>query len=70
MTGLQAVPVCMNLFVSVPVMAGVSQLSTRDVTATSATVFWTRPAVAYDSYHLTFSSQVHALMGRWEELAS
>ncbi|XP_060948504.1 tenascin-X-like [Limanda limanda] len=39
------------------VMSGVSQLRTQDVTETSVTLLWSRPAVQYDSYHLTFSSQ-------------
>ncbi|XP_029023542.1 tenascin-R isoform X2 [Betta splendens] len=39
------------------VMAGVSQLSTRDISETSATLVWTPPAVQYDSYHITFTSQ-------------
>ncbi|XP_034456486.1 tenascin-X isoform X1 [Hippoglossus hippoglossus] len=39
------------------VMSGVSQLRTQDVTETSVTLLWSRPAVQYDSYLLTFSSQ-------------
>lgn len=40
------------------VMLGVSQLSTRDITETSVTLVWTPPPVQYDSYHITFTSQV------------
>ncbi|CAN9503596.1 unnamed protein product [Ophioblennius macclurei] len=39
------------------VMSAVPQLSARDITETSATLVWTPPAVRYDAYHLTFSSQ-------------
>ncbi|KAM6899365.1 tenascin-like [Xenentodon cancila] len=39
------------------VMSGVSQLSTRDITETSATLVWTPPPVQYDTYHITFTSQ-------------
>ncbi|CAB1451494.1 unnamed protein product [Pleuronectes platessa] len=38
-------------------MSGVSQLRTQDVTETSVTLLWSQPAVQYDSYLLTFSSQ-------------
>ncbi|XP_063755664.1 tenascin-X [Eleginops maclovinus] len=38
-------------------MSGVSQLSTRDITETDVTLFWTPPRVQYDTYHLIFSSQ-------------
>ncbi|KAG7999804.1 Tenascin [Nibea albiflora] len=40
------------------VMSGVSQLSTRDIAETSVTLVWTPPPVQYDSYHITFTSQV------------
>ncbi|XP_049457390.1 tenascin isoform X2 [Epinephelus fuscoguttatus] len=39
------------------VMSGVSQLSTRDITETSVTLFWTAPPVQYDTYYITFTSQ-------------
>ncbi|XP_056255296.1 tenascin isoform X1 [Seriola aureovittata] len=39
------------------VMSGVSQLSTRDITETSVTLVWTPPAVQYETYHITFTSQ-------------
>ncbi|XP_062265533.1 tenascin-X isoform X1 [Platichthys flesus] len=39
------------------VMSGVSQLRTQDVTESSVTLLWSQPAVQYDSYLLTFSSQ-------------
>ncbi|XP_061597417.1 tenascin-X isoform X2 [Cololabis saira] len=39
------------------VMSGVSQLTTRDITETSVTLVWTPPAVQYDMYHITFTSQ-------------
>ncbi|KAJ8000129.1 hypothetical protein DPEC_G00201640 [Dallia pectoralis] len=38
-------------------MSGVSQLSTKDITESSVTLFWTPPPVQYDTYHLTFISQ-------------
>ncbi|XP_068603615.1 tenascin-like [Brachionichthys hirsutus] len=39
------------------VMSGVSQLSTRVVTETSATLAWTPPPVQYDSFYITFTSK-------------
>ncbi|XP_047461488.1 tenascin isoform X1 [Mugil cephalus] len=39
------------------VMSGVSRLSSRDVTETSVTLVWTPPAVQYETYHITFTSQ-------------
>lgn len=39
-------------------MSGVSQLNTKDVTESSVTLFWTPPPVQYDTYHVTFASQV------------
>ncbi|XP_022613157.1 tenascin-like [Seriola dumerili] len=39
------------------VMSGVPQLSTRDITETSVTLVWTPPAVQYETYHITFTSQ-------------
>ncbi|KAM4630892.1 uncharacterized protein ACJ7VT_000492 [Polymixia lowei] len=39
------------------VMSSVSQLSTRDITETSVTLFWTPPPVQYHTYHITFTSQ-------------
>ncbi|XP_054911251.1 tenascin-X isoform X3 [Poeciliopsis prolifica] len=38
-------------------MAGVSQLGVRDVTDSSATLIWTQPAVQYETYYITFTSQ-------------
>ncbi|XP_051991480.1 tenascin isoform X1 [Xyrauchen texanus] len=38
------------------VLAGVSGLNTRDITESSVTLFWTPPAVQYDTYHITFTS--------------
>ncbi|XP_032436902.1 tenascin-like isoform X3 [Xiphophorus hellerii] len=38
-------------------MAGVSQLGVQDVTDSSATLIWTQPAVQYETYHITFTSQ-------------
>ncbi|XP_051519109.1 tenascin-X [Myxocyprinus asiaticus] len=37
-------------------LAGVSGLSTRDITESSVTLFWTPPAAQYDTYHITFTS--------------
>ncbi|KAM6972996.1 uncharacterized protein FYW47_003090 [Aplochiton taeniatus] len=39
------------------VMSGVSTLSTKDITETSATLFWTPPSIQYDTYHITFTSK-------------
>ncbi|XP_035812522.2 tenascin-X isoform X2 [Amphiprion ocellaris] len=39
------------------VIAGVSQLSTQEITETSVTLVWTPPPVQYETYHLTFTSQ-------------
>lgn len=41
-----------------PVMAGVSQLTARDVTEMSVTLVWTPPPIQYETYHITFTSQV------------
>ncbi|KAL6473452.1 hypothetical protein MHYP_G00170130 [Metynnis hypsauchen] len=38
-------------------MAAVSHLSTRDITESSVTLFWTPPTVQYDTYHITFTSK-------------
>ncbi|XP_062342905.1 tenascin isoform X1 [Osmerus eperlanus] len=38
-------------------MTGVSELSTKDITEDSVTLFWTPPAVQYDTYHITFTSK-------------
>ncbi|XP_050960206.1 tenascin [Labeo rohita] len=38
-------------------LAAVSRLSTRDVTESSVTLFWTPPSVQYDTYHITFTSR-------------
>uniref|UniRef100_A0A8C1ZTC4 Tenascin n=1 Tax=Cyprinus carpio TaxID=7962 RepID=A0A8C1ZTC4_CYPCA len=38
-------------------LAGVSRLNTRDITESSVTLFWTPPAVQYDTYHITFTSR-------------
>ncbi|PWA33402.1 hypothetical protein CCH79_00014119, partial [Gambusia affinis] len=38
-------------------MASVSQLGVQDVTDSSATLIWTQPAVQYETYHITFTSQ-------------
>ncbi|KAK2887356.1 hypothetical protein QQF64_013523 [Cirrhinus molitorella] len=38
-------------------LMGVSHLSTRDITESSVTLFWTPPAVQYDTYHITFTSR-------------
>lgn len=45
------------------VMSGVSQLSTRDITETSVTLLWTPPRVQYETYYITFTSQVHTGLG-------
>lgn len=37
-------------------LLGVSHLSTRDITESSVSLFWTQPAVQYDTYHITFTS--------------
>ncbi|XP_051728391.1 tenascin-X isoform X7 [Ctenopharyngodon idella] len=37
-------------------LAGVSRLSTRDITESSVTLSWTPAAVQYDTYHITFTS--------------
>ena len=39
-------------------MTGVSKLSTKDITEDSVTLFWTPPAVQYDTYYITFTSKV------------
>ncbi|XP_076862387.1 tenascin-like isoform X5 [Brachyhypopomus gauderio] len=39
------------------VLSGVANLSTRDVTESSVTLFWTPPDVQYDTYHITFTSE-------------
>lgn len=39
-------------------LSGVSQLTARDVTDTSVTLFWTPPQIQYKNYHITFTSQV------------
>ncbi|XP_014905539.1 tenascin-like isoform X1 [Poecilia latipinna] len=38
-------------------MVGVSQLGVQDITDSSATLIWTQPAVQYETYHITFTSQ-------------
>ncbi|XP_059366109.1 tenascin isoform X1 [Carassius carassius] len=38
-------------------LAGVSGISTRDITESSVTLSWTQPAVEYDTYHISFSSR-------------
>ncbi|KAI4885851.1 hypothetical protein NFI96_020463 [Prochilodus magdalenae] len=38
-------------------MAGVSHLSTKDITESSVTLLWTPPFVEYDMYHITFTSK-------------
>ncbi|XP_057210390.1 tenascin [Triplophysa rosa] len=37
-------------------LLGVSHLSTREITESSVSLFWTQPAVQYDTYHITFTS--------------
>ncbi|XP_048057024.1 tenascin isoform X1 [Megalobrama amblycephala] len=37
-------------------LAGVSRLSTRDITESSVTLSWTPAAVQYDTYHISFTS--------------
>uniref|UniRef100_A0A8B9HTT5 Tenascin XB n=1 Tax=Astyanax mexicanus TaxID=7994 RepID=A0A8B9HTT5_ASTMX len=39
-------------------LTGVSRLSTRDITESSVTLFWTPPSVQYDTYYITFTSKV------------
>lgn len=51
--------VCLPLF---SVMSSVSQLRTQNVTETSVAVVWTPPPVQYDTYHITFTSQVHEMI--------
>ncbi|XP_049328697.1 tenascin isoform X1 [Astyanax mexicanus] len=38
-------------------LTGVSRLSTRDITESSVTLFWTPPSVQYDTYYITFTSK-------------
>ncbi|XP_018609981.2 tenascin isoform X2 [Scleropages formosus] len=38
-------------------LPGVTQLSTRDLTDSSVTIFWTQPSMQYDIYHITFTSK-------------
>ncbi|XP_037548970.1 tenascin [Nematolebias whitei] len=38
-------------------MAGVSQLSARNITESSVTLVWTPPPVQYETYYITFTSQ-------------
>lgn len=47
-------------FVSLSAMSAVSQLSTRDITETSVTLVWTPPAVQYETYYITLTSQVRS----------
>ncbi|XP_056597584.1 tenascin isoform X2 [Triplophysa dalaica] len=37
-------------------LLGVSHLRTREITESSVSLFWTQPAVQYDTYHITFTS--------------
>ncbi|KAA0710737.1 Tenascin [Triplophysa tibetana] len=37
-------------------LLGVSNLRTREITESSVSLFWTQPAVQYDTYHITFTS--------------
>ncbi|XP_026876204.2 tenascin isoform X2 [Electrophorus electricus] len=39
------------------VLSGVSNLRTMDITESSVTLSWTPPAVQYDTYHITFTSE-------------
>ncbi|XP_072529591.1 tenascin-like [Salminus brasiliensis] len=38
-------------------LTGVARLSTRNITESSVTLFWTPPTVQYDTYHITFTSK-------------
>ncbi|XP_016108002.1 tenascin-X-like [Sinocyclocheilus grahami] len=38
-------------------VAGVSRLSTRDITESSVALSWTPPAVQYNTYHISFTSR-------------
>ena len=52
---LVVITIC--LFLSAA-MSGVSELSVQDVKETSVTLVWTPPPIQYESYQLTFTSQV------------
>lgn len=39
-------------------MSGVPQLSASDITETSVLLLWTPPGLQYETYYVTFSSQV------------
>lgn len=54
---------CLSLSLS-SVMVGVSQLKTQDISETSATLVWTPPPLHYDTYLITFNSQVGDGPGR------
>uniref|UniRef100_A0A087XFZ6 Tenascin XB n=1 Tax=Poecilia formosa TaxID=48698 RepID=A0A087XFZ6_POEFO len=47
----------MSSIISHRAMVGVSQLGVQDITDSSATLIWTQPAVQYETYHITFTSQ-------------
>ncbi|KAL2076980.1 hypothetical protein ACEWY4_027418 [Coilia grayii] len=38
-------------------LTGVTSLTAKDITESSVTLTWTPPAVQYDTYHITFTSQ-------------
>lgn len=41
-----------------PALIAVSHLSTRNITESSVTLFWTPPVVQYNTYRITFISEV------------
>lgn len=48
----------LKMFFFLLVMMGVSQLTVQDITESSATLIWTPPRVQYETYYITFTSQV------------
>lgn len=50
----------LSLCFSLSVMSGVSRLSTQDITDTSVALVWTPPPVQYETYYITFTSQVRS----------
>lgn len=52
---LVCVCVSLSLFLD---LSGISQLTAHGVTDTSVTLFWTPPHIQYETYHITFTSQV------------
>lgn len=53
-----------------PALIAVSHLSARNITESSVTLFWTPPIVQYNTYHITFTSQVINTCLDWYKLAS